>query len=1012
MKNLKGKPPSLPMPHPQDVPSELQVNGNNPLVIVIRTPEELENILSTPLSLQWILLICPCSPAEFFRENVERICRHHHRHYTMALSGARMKPGNIFWLSSRRFSFQEDRIIFHQDTDLPSGPAGGMPGFHPFAPDSYQELFLDHPWPLMILDPDNFQIIAINRCAKRKWGDPDEDASFVSLRDLMNKMDARIWDKEVKKLGLGQDLDFSTQLYTPEGNWIPVEIRVHFQLFNLKPAILVVINDSGDKLRLELELRKSRERYKYATMASFDAIWDWNLISGDLTRGLGYQTLFGYEAGRQDGSINPWYEHVHPEDQERVMESLQRVIHSRNLQHWQNNYRFIRADGSIALVMDRALLLRDERHLPSRMIGAMQDITLENDYQGTLELLHTRLNAAQQWIKTGYWEMDPLTLKILYWSSEIYEILGEDQVDFSPSINYFLGKVHSEDHKRLVDELEAITSGKESLDIQFRFKGKDGKEKILQVYGNLSRNQQGEPDKWKGVLQDITELKSSHQLEEDYTRKVNTILESMGDGFFAVNGKGLIHHWNEQALEILGKNKEEIFHHLLEEIFQGIRTSHFFSQEASSKKSEKISEFVEYQAFLKKWLEVRLFPTEEGWSVYFRDISEKHRLQTTEHLERMVLEHYAQPNQDLSQLLEVFLEGIEGLYDGIICSVLEKRGSQLFKLAAPHLPKDFLEATEGLEVGQGRGSCGTAAYLKKMVVVTDIAHDPLWAGYTNLAERFGLKACWSFPVLDTSGEVLGTFAAYYRENRHPTPLEENMAERASHFLRLILEHKQSQEAIRLSKERYDLVARATNDVLWDLDLSTGQIVWNDAITDIFGYPRDAGLPNLKSWMDQIHPKERHLVHQRLQQQFKDRQESWRDEFRFKCLDGSYRYVLLRGIILFQDPGIPVRIIGALQDITQRKESVLKIASQEQRFRSLVQHGSDLIALLDPSGNYTYVSPTVTPILGYEPDFFLGKNVLNFIHPDDRETIGSILANITSIQRLNLEPFRFLDHQGQ
>jgi PAS domain S-box-containing protein len=123
--------------------------------------------------------------------------------------------------------------------------------------------------------------------------------------------------------------------------------------------------------------------------------------------------------------------------------------------------------------------------------------------------------------------------------------------------------------------------------------------------------------------------------------------------------------------------------------------------------------------------------------------------------------------QTLSELIRIVESSSS---TGVLGSILllDPDGKHLRNGAAPSLPKDYSQAIDGLEIGACAGSCGTAAYLGAAVYVSDIASDPLWADYKEIALQHGLRACWSIPILTHGGKVLGTFAMYHREPREPT----------------------------------------------------------------------------------------------------------------------------------------------------------------------------------------------------------------------------------------------------
>lgn len=125
----------------------------------------------------------------------------------------------------------------------------------------------------------------------------------------------------------------------------------------------------------------------------------------------------------------------------------------------------------------------------------------------------------------------------------------------------------------------------------------------------------------------------------------------------------------------------------------------------------------------------------------------------------------------LSMVLNRHLIAIEASAEtDLLTSILllDPDGKRLRHAAAPSLPKSYCDSIDGAEIGPEAGSCGTAAYLGHAVYVTDIATDRLWKDYRDLALEHGLSACWSTPILDPAGSVLGTFAIYHLSPRSPT----------------------------------------------------------------------------------------------------------------------------------------------------------------------------------------------------------------------------------------------------
>jgi GAF domain-containing protein len=127
--------------------------------------------------------------------------------------------------------------------------------------------------------------------------------------------------------------------------------------------------------------------------------------------------------------------------------------------------------------------------------------------------------------------------------------------------------------------------------------------------------------------------------------------------------------------------------------------------------------------------------------------------------------------EDLGTVLDRHLRTVESMADTILLTsilLLDSEGKRLRHVAAPSLPQAYCQAIDGVEIGPTVGSCGTAVFLGRAIYVTDIAKDPLWVDYRDLALHHGLRACWSTPIRDTQDALLGSFAVYHRTPRSPT----------------------------------------------------------------------------------------------------------------------------------------------------------------------------------------------------------------------------------------------------
>ncbi len=181
------------------------------------------------------------------------------------------------------------------------------------------------------------------------------------------------------------------------------------------------------------------------------------------------------------------------------------------------------------------------------------------------------------------------------------------------------------------------------------------------------------------------------------------------------------------------------------------------------------------------------------WFGASSDVTDRKRFEQELAAETRILESVA-TGAPLPQLLEQVARLCEQLAeDRVLCAILlvDESGGRLIPGAAPSLPKQFVEAIDGLEIGPGAGSCGTAAYEKRLVCVQQIATDPLWKDLKDLAATYGLAACCSQPILSSQNQVLGTISIYYDLPREPVSHDRVLFDRAAHIAGLVIERAQT-----------------------------------------------------------------------------------------------------------------------------------------------------------------------------------------------------------------------------
>ncbi|VWX47287.1 PAS domain S-box protein [Novosphingobium sp. 9U] len=199
----------------------------------------------------------------------------------------------------------------------------------------------------------------------------------------------------------------------------------------------------------------------------------------------------------------------------------------------------------------------------------------------------------------------------------------------------------------------------------------------------------------------------------------------------------------------------------------------------------------------------------------------------------------------LQSTLEALVLEVEELsQSGVIASILllDESGFRLRHGAGPSLPAAYSEEIDGLEVGSGQGSCGTAVHRNEPVLVADIATDPLWADYRELALQHGLRACRSLPVTSVRGEVLGTFAMYYREPREPASADLAIVDFVVRTAGILISRARMESNLRESEARYRQIVEGAEDfAIVTLDEAGNISGWSSGAERLAGYPAKEAL---------------------------------------------------------------------------------------------------------------------------------------------------------------------------
>jgi PAS domain S-box-containing protein len=189
-------------------------------------------------------------------------------------------------------------------------------------------------------------------------------------------------------------------------------------------------------------------------------------------------------------------------------------------------------------------------------------------------------------------------------------------------------------------------------------------------------------------------------------------------------------------------------------------------------------------------------------------------------------------------------------------------------------------------------------------------------------------------------------------------------------------------------ERYRLAARATNDAIWDWRVADGHVTWNEALSELFGHEKIE--TDAQWWIDRIHPEDRARIDRDIHEVIEGAGQSWSAEYRFQRADGSYAYVFDRGHVLRNDAGEAIRVIGAMLDLTARKEAESKLVSANALLSAVMEAVPGVVYAKDRQGRMLTANRGTAELIGKSPADFIGQTDREFL--DDRDQADAIMTN--------------------
>lgn len=704
--------------------------------------------------------------------------------------------------------------------------------------------------------------------------------------------------------------------------------------------MISTVIDETDRYWAEHSLRTSNERFHLATQAVSDAIWDWDIKKNTIFWGKGYHRLFGYPEEMEQVSEDLWQTKIHPEDLPGIWKSILQARNDKQTFRWSGEYRFQKFDGSYAVVKENTVILRDREGKPVRMVGALQDISLEKEKENHLKLLESVVTNTRDGILITDAEPGPLGYKIIYSNDHFLKMTGytrEEIIGKSPTM--FQGPLTD---RNILDKLKADLLDWKASSVELINYKKDGTPYWLNLSLTPVADQKGIFTHWIAVERDISEQKKNEADLLNKTRLIATIADIIQSLLETNDWEGSVPKYLGKMGEAIDADRVYLFKNYIDP-----KSGKLFTRQFKEWTNGKVSAEIDnpdYQA-----INLESHPTflEKALARLPFAIQTKDTTGAT----RQILEE-----QDIKSILQIpiFVEGEFFGYIGFDDCTREREWSEdeigfltsvTTNLAfAVEREKNLKRIKEAFESrNELVESIGDSFYaLDNNFIVT------YW---NNVIEKIsGIKRehiigkrIYGFVDI-VNDQFNSAFEIALRENKAQyfetydqriNAWQEVMIYPANGGLSAIIkdisDRKATEKQLAESNERFAILSDATNDAIWDWNIETDEHFWGEGFHKLFGINLELEGKSPEFWKNRVHPDDFKAIQIILSQLLNQRDQNYfESEYRFRKQDNTYAYVIDKATVIRNKEGNPIRIVGVMMDITHRRkyEESLKKLNEE------------------------------------------------------------------------------------
>ena len=402
-----------------------------------------------------------------------------------------------------------------------------------------------------------------------------------------------------------------------EDYYEPLKLWQENRAYPSGDGVSLFVRDITQKKHKEQEIEQLNERFSLISKATNDALFEWNFEKQEIWWSESYFTLFGFDPQLPIPPLDEWLARLLPESRPLIDTTL-KDIYEKGLNNWQVEVSYYRTDGTKGTLLNRGFVIRDEHNKPVRMLGSYQDITHQKNEQQQKALLNQAINESLkernnilESIGDVFFALDKNWI-VTYWNNVAEKVLRRSRSDV---INKDFRKIYEYalNYLPLTKYHEAIETHKA---VHFEHYSA-----VLATWFEISAYPNSEG--LSVYMKDVTDRKNAETTAKLALDEKISILESIGDAFFAIDKNWTVTYWNNTAEKVLQVPKANILNHNLWEVFSTSVGSLSYKKYHRALKTNKAVHFEDHYPVLNKWYEISAYPSNNGLSVYFKDITER-----------------------------------------------------------------------------------------------------------------------------------------------------------------------------------------------------------------------------------------------------------------------------------------------------------------------------------------------------------------------------------------------------